>query len=174
MNCVILVFLLLFVTTTFSKAQAQLQIGFYSKTCPNAESIVKSVVKEATLSNPRAPPILLRLHFHDCFVEGCDSSILIENGPESENKAAEHLGIKGFDYIAKAKQLIENECPGVVSCSDIVALAARDAVGGPIYEVETGKRDGRVSDSKLVVAMPRVDEGTYDWDGRMFLHAKEL
>ncbi|KAL1562596.1 peroxidase [Salvia divinorum] len=157
MNSIILVFLLLFV----SQAQAQLQVGFYSQTCANAESIVKSVVTEATLSNPRAPPILLRLHFHDCFVEGCDASILIENGPESENKAAGHLGIGGFEYIAKAKQLIENECPGVVSCADIVAIAARDVValvGGPVYEVETGRRDGRVSDSKLAVFMPRVDE----------------
>lgn len=50
-------------------SQAQLRIGFYSQTCPNAESIVKSVVTDATKEDQRVPPILLRLHFHDCFVE---------------------------------------------------------------------------------------------------------
>lgn len=50
-------------------SQAQLKIGFYSQTCPNAESIVKSVVTDATKEDQKVPPILLRLHFHDCFVE---------------------------------------------------------------------------------------------------------
>ncbi|KAG6767543.1 hypothetical protein POTOM_028753 [Populus tomentosa] len=39
-------------------------------------------------------------------------------------------------------------CPGVVSCSDVMALVARDAVlmiDGPYWDVPTGRRDGRVS-----------------------------
>ncbi|KAK6114991.1 hypothetical protein DH2020_007260 [Rehmannia glutinosa] len=138
--------------------EGQLKIGFYSQTCPNAGSIVKSVVKEATIEDPIIPPLLLRLHFHDCFVEGCDGSILIEKG---ENNADEHQGVGGFDEINKAKEKLEAECPGVVSCADIVAMAARDAValtGGPIYEVETGRRDGRISSESLAKDMPDVND----------------
>lgn len=50
----------------FSK---ELEVGFYNKVCPNAESVVANIVKDAAKSNPKIPAILLRLHFHDCFVE---------------------------------------------------------------------------------------------------------
>lgn len=109
-------------------SEARLKVGFYSKTCPDAESIVGSFVRDATRFNPQTPAFLLRLHFHDCFVEGCDGSILIDNGPISENLAVGHQGLKGFDVIENAKAQLEFVCPGVVSCSDIIAIAARDAV----------------------------------------------
>ncbi|XP_057795576.1 peroxidase 43-like [Salvia miltiorrhiza] len=161
MNSAELVFLVLYLLFINLVSQGQLEIGFYSQTCPNAESIVKSVVREATLADPRIPPVLLRLHFHDCFVEGCDGSILIENGAIAEKKAVGHQGVGGFEQIMKAKQEIEAQCPGVVSCADIVAMAARDAValaGGPIYAVETGRRDGRVSNVELASDMPEVND----------------
>jgi peroxidase len=53
---------------------------------------------------------------------------LIENGPQKEKSANAHQGVKGFDVIEKAKARLEASCPGVVSCADIVALAARDAI----------------------------------------------
>ncbi|KAK3404503.1 hypothetical protein EUGRSUZ_K00806 [Eucalyptus grandis] len=43
---------------------------------------------------------------------------------------------------------LKKKCPGVVSCADILALVARDAVSmmnGPFWQVPTGRRDGRVS-----------------------------
>ncbi|CAI9754398.1 unnamed protein product [Fraxinus pennsylvanica] len=145
----------------FTLIQGQLKVGFYSQTCSNAETIVNSVVKEATLSNLRIPPVLLRLHFHDCFVEGCDGSILIDKVPDPEKGADGHQGVDGFDQIQKAKDQLEAQCPGVVSCADLVALAARDSValaGGPFYEVETGRRDGRVSSKPLADDMPDVND----------------
>ncbi|XP_047979432.1 peroxidase 43-like [Salvia hispanica] len=140
---------------------ATLEVGFYSYTCPNAESIVQSVVREATLTSPRTPALLLRLHFHDCFVEGCDGSILIDNGADLERFVAGHLGLGGFGAIEKAKLEIESQCSGVVSCTAIVSMAATDAIaltGGPVYEVETGRRDGRVSNLNLASDMPDVDD----------------
>ncbi|MFS7978939.1 putative peroxidase [Helianthus anomalus] len=138
-------------------SEARLTIGFYDKTCPDAESIVGGFVRDATEFNPQVPAFLLRLHFHDCFVQGCDGSILIDNGPISEKEAPAHQGLRGFDVIEDAKAQLEFVCPGVVSCADIVAIAARDAVAfsfGPIYKVETGRRDGFVSNKTLADKMP--------------------
>nr|XP_043623235.1 peroxidase 43-like [Erigeron canadensis] len=138
-------------------SEARLRVGFYSQTCPNAESIVGGFVRDAARFNPQIPAFLLRLHFHDCFVQGCDGSILIDNGPTSEKQAFGHQGVKGFDVIENAKAQLEFVCPGVVSCADIVAIAARDAVAfslGPVYEVETGRRDGFVSNISLANKMP--------------------
>lgn len=60
--------------------------------------------------------------------QGCDGSILVDNGVDSERNAFRHLGVGGFEIIEGVKAQLERVCPGVVSCADIVALAARDAV----------------------------------------------
>ncbi|EPS62169.1 hypothetical protein M569_12625, partial [Genlisea aurea] len=107
----------------------QLEVGFYAAKCPTAESIVGGVVREAAVADDNNLAVLLRLHFHDCFVHGCDGSILIDRGQENDEKRAfGHLGVRGFDIIEKAKAELERVCPGIVSCADIVAMAARDAV----------------------------------------------
>ncbi|KAK6254009.1 hypothetical protein QUC31_015729 [Theobroma cacao] len=159
MKIMALVFLLLLFASFIGISQGQLTVGFYSNTCPDAESIVSGVVRNAAQSNSNIPPVLLRLHFHDCFVKGCDGSILIDNGPNAERHAFGHQGVGGFEVIDQAKAQLEATCPGVVSCADIVALAARDAIAlanGPSYEVPTGRRDGTVSDVSLADNMPDV------------------
>lgn len=67
-------------------------------------------------------------HSRELVLQGCDGSILIDNGPRSEKLAFGHQGVGGFEIIERAKQAVEAECPGVVSCADIVAMAARDAI----------------------------------------------
>ena len=42
---------------------------FYARTCPNALTTIKSAVDSAVSSEPRMGASLLRLHFHDCFVQ---------------------------------------------------------------------------------------------------------
>ncbi|KAK1592010.1 hypothetical protein Q3G72_028421 [Acer saccharum] len=104
--------------------------------------------------------LLLRLQFHDCFVEGCDGSILI-NGGESEHIAPRNLGVQRFGIIEETKARVEEACPGVVSCTDIVALVARDSVplvSGPFYEVSTGRRDGRISKKSSASNLPEPDD----------------
>ncbi|OVA18993.1 Plant peroxidase [Macleaya cordata] len=153
-------FVILILASFLGFLNGELRVDFYSSTCPKAEEIVSSVVREAVLVDNNMAAILLRLHFHDCFVQGCDGSILIE-GPNTERHAFGHQGVGGFEVIERAKSQLERVCPGVVSCADIVAIAARDAIklsNGPIYQVPTGRRDGRVSDVSLAAGMPEVNE----------------
>nr|CAB3504424.1 unnamed protein product [Digitaria exilis] len=99
-------------------------VGFYDSYCPDAEDIVRSTVEQYYDKDATIAPGLLRLHFHDCFVQGCDGSILI-SGPSSERSAPQIFGLRGFEVIDDAKSYLEAVCPGVVSCADILALAAR-------------------------------------------------
>ncbi|GLT37876.1 hypothetical protein SLA2020_121620 [Shorea laevis] len=160
----VLLALLIFIRNTSGSSQddqGQLQVGFYAKTCPHAEAIIHEVVRRAVVADPRNAAILLRLHFHDCFVEGCDGSILINNDLDGELKAAGNAGVAGFDIIEDAKARLESACAAVVSCADIVALAARDAVSlsnGPFYQAPTGRRDGRISKMSLAADLPDVDD----------------
>ncbi|KAG8044490.1 hypothetical protein GUJ93_ZPchr0831g7173 [Zizania palustris] len=139
-----------------SYSHTGLQRGFYDSDCPDAEDIVRSSVEKYYNNDATIAPGLLRLHFHDCFVQGCDASILI-SGASSERTAPQNFGLRGFEVIDDAKSQLEAECPGVVSCADILALAARDAVdltGGPSWSVPLGRRDGRISSASDAKALP--------------------
>lgn len=62
-------------------------------------------------------------------MQGCEASILIDNGVASDERHAfGHQGVRGFDVIERAKAEVEGVCPGIVSCADILALAAREAL----------------------------------------------
>ncbi|KAM0955721.1 hypothetical protein ACFX2I_023989 [Malus domestica] len=95
-----------------------------------------------------AAPIL-RMHFHDCFVRGCDGSVLLNSTSNShaEKETIPNQSLRGFHVIDAVKSAVEEKCPGVVSCADILAWVARDAVRmvrRSFWEVPTGRRDGRV------------------------------
>lgn len=63
--------------------------------------------------------------------QGCDASVMISSPTgDAEKDAQDNLSLAGdgFDTVVKAKQAVEAACPGRVSCADILALAARDAV----------------------------------------------
>ncbi|KAL6651700.1 hypothetical protein ACP70R_010625 [Stipagrostis hirtigluma subsp. patula] len=127
--------------------------------CPMAEMIVRNVVGEAIMKDPTLAASVLRLHFHDCFVQGCDASVLLDSTPgnTAEKDAPPNKSLRGFEVIDAVKEALEADCPGIVSCADILALAARDAVlmaGGPYYEVPTGRRDGFRSNEADTVALP--------------------
>lgn len=42
---------------------------FYQSSCPQVDDIVISVLEKAIAKEPRMAASLLRLHFHDCFVQ---------------------------------------------------------------------------------------------------------
>ncbi|CAA7408130.1 unnamed protein product [Spirodela intermedia] len=137
---------------------------FYALSCPNVELLVKGTVQSATALDPTLPGKLLRLLFHDCMVEGCDGSVLLQ-GNGTERSAPESKTLGGFQVVDVAKRLLEIFCPGTVSCADILVLAARDAVeltGGPSVAVPLGRRDGRVSSASKV--LPNIIDTTFTLD----------
>ncbi|TYI92483.1 hypothetical protein E1A91_D02G074400v1 [Gossypium mustelinum] len=124
-----------------------LQIDLYKNSCPEAESIIYSWVENAVSQDSRMAASLLRLHFHDCFVNGCDGSVLLDDTEDftGEKNALPNLNsLRGFEVIDAIKSELESVCPQTVSCADILATAARDSVvisGGPSWEVEMGRKD---------------------------------
>jgi len=62
----------------------------------------------------------------------CDASLLLEdNGARNgsyEKQAIPNQTLKGFDKVDLIKEEVEQACPVVVSCADILALAARDSI----------------------------------------------
>ncbi|KFK34345.1 hypothetical protein AALP_AA5G133200 [Arabis alpina] len=135
--------------TNESTTTASLSPQFYDNSCPKAQAIVQSIVVKAYSDDPRMAASLLRLHFHDCFVNGCDGSVLLDNSGtmESEKRSEPNQNsARGFEVIDDIKSTLENECPQTVSCADILALVARDSTvitGGPNWEVYLGRRDAR-------------------------------
>ncbi|XP_060216004.1 cationic peroxidase 1-like [Lycium barbarum] len=125
----------------------QLSSNFYDSRCPGAVSTIKRMIKAAVAKEPRMGASLLRLHFHDCFVNGCDASILLDDNATftGEKTALPNVNsARGFDVIDDIKSELENICPATVSCADILTVAARDSVvalGGPSWNVKLGRRD---------------------------------
>uniref|UniRef100_A0A7C9E587 Peroxidase n=1 Tax=Opuntia streptacantha TaxID=393608 RepID=A0A7C9E587_OPUST len=129
---------------------AKLRVGFYKTSCPQAETIVQQAVQARFGVDKSVTAALLRMHFHDCFVRGCDASILLDSigNNQAEKASGPNLTVREFELIDQIKSQLEAACPQTVSCADIVTLATRDAValaGGPQYNAPTGRRDGLVS-----------------------------
>ncbi|KAK6916484.1 hem peroxidase [Dillenia turbinata] len=135
----------------------QLDYRFYDRLCPNLPMVVRYNVWQAYKNDSRIAASLLRLHFHDCIVDGCEGSVLLDdtldfkgekNAPPNRNSA------RGFEVIDSIKADLERFCPSTVSCADILALAAREAVGlagGPYWAVPLGRRDGLAASEQAVL-----------------------
>ncbi|XP_039143646.1 peroxidase 72-like isoform X2 [Dioscorea cayenensis subsp. rotundata] len=98
---------------------------FYVHSCPKAKKIIKSIVAEAVTKEARMAASLLRLHFHDCFVKGCDASVLLDSSGTiiSEKRSNPNRNsARGFEVIDKIKSALEK-------------------AGGPSWEVPLGRRD---------------------------------
>ncbi|XP_047085502.1 peroxidase P7-like [Lolium rigidum] len=129
----------------------KLSVRYYDKTCPNVQRVVRTVMANKVAGDPTVAPALLRLFFHDCFANGCDASILLDSTPffESEKDAVPNTSVRGYEVIDEIKSVLEHDCTATVSCSDIIALASRDAVGmlgGPSWRMPLGRKDSRTAD----------------------------
>lgn len=151
---------------SFSVIQAQsrppivngLSWTFYQTTCPQLEAIIRSELQQVFATNIGQAAGLLRLQFHDCFVQGpsiyivhirflcmwsflrmwdqlildnftgCDGSILLERGSERTEIPNRTLRPEAFQILENLRQIVHAQCGRVVSCSDILTIAARDSV----------------------------------------------
>ncbi|GMH12130.1 hypothetical protein Nepgr_013971 [Nepenthes gracilis] len=144
---------LIFVIFTFfsfffcATTDAQLSPSFYRKTCPKLHGIVRKTMAQAVKTEKRMGASILRLFFHDCFVNGCDGSILLVDTPTftgEQGAQPNKNSVRGFNVINTIKTNVEKACNATVSCADILALAARDGtvmLGGPSWTVSLGRRD---------------------------------
>ncbi|XP_057419657.1 peroxidase 29-like [Lotus japonicus] len=169
-------FILLFVATLtlFQLSSCQLSESYYNLSCPNLEPIIQSEFRKLFFLNPTAPAALLRLLFHDCMVRGCDASVLLDFD-NSEIKSAKNYAIRMQDTIGEIKLLVEDDCPGVVSCADLIVLAARESViqtGGPRIQVPLGRKDSTNittsldADAKIPPPSQKVDDFISDFTSK--------
>ncbi|EAZ30754.1 hypothetical protein OsJ_14819 [Oryza sativa Japonica Group] len=92
---------------------------FYQHTCPQMEAVVGGIVARAHAEDPRMAASLLRMHFHDCFVQGCDASVLLD--------------ADGSGRFATEKRSNPNR--------DSLRGDSTALTGGPWWEVPLGRRD---------------------------------
>ncbi|PIA40328.1 hypothetical protein AQUCO_02500191v1 [Aquilegia coerulea] len=144
--------LILIVLSLSVSSYARLTTTYYAKSCPQFAQIVREAAVNKQTATPTTAAGTLRLFFHDCMVTGCDGSLLVASSAtnKAERDADMNINLPGdaFDLITRAKAILELTCPGVVSCSDILAQATRDLiklVGGPFYEVRLGRKDALFS-----------------------------
>lgn len=64
-------------------------------------------------------------------MKGCDASVLLADTATfkgEQNALPNANSLRGFEVVESIKAVLERQCPGVVSCADILAVAARDSV----------------------------------------------
>ncbi|KAA3470959.1 peroxidase A2-like [Gossypium australe] len=100
--------------TSVCVAQDRLTPTYYDQTCPYVTHIIRKILLKAFLNDTRITASLLRLHFHDCFVQKVAR-------PNANS-------VRGFEVIDEMKAALENVCSQTISCADIVAIASEQSV----------------------------------------------
>ncbi|CAN1235177.1 Peroxidase 5, partial [Linum perenne] len=129
----------------FTSAAASLRSGFYKTSCPSAEAIVKRVVTRDVSRDPNLGAGIIRMHFHDCFIRGCDASVLLKSTPGGNQTERDHPAnnpsLRGFEVIDSeivtnlpppsfnAEQLAQNFARKGLTMEEMVVLSGAHSVG---------------------------------------------
>ncbi|KAJ9564468.1 hypothetical protein OSB04_000434 [Centaurea solstitialis] len=99
---------------SFFSPGTSLSSNYYAKTCPNVESLVRRAVRDAATSDKKVPAALLRMHFHDCFIRGCDASVLLNSKGKNtaEKDGPPNVSLHAFYVIDNAKKVVESAAQG--------------------------------------------------------------
>ncbi|KAG7995550.1 hypothetical protein I3843_01G114900 [Carya illinoinensis] len=121
-HCIaIALFCIAFLLGGISASHAQLSSTFYDATCPNVTNITRAVIENALLSDPElyfSPCIFLTFKVkHGVFINGSEKEAALNNN-----------SVRGFGVVDDIKTALESACPGIVSCADILAIAAEESV----------------------------------------------
>ncbi|KAI3993617.1 hypothetical protein MKX01_002630, partial [Papaver californicum] len=90
---------------------AQLSTNSYATSCPNVLSTIQTAVQAAVAKERRTGASLLRLHFHDCFVNASDPTSFFVGEKTARPNAN---SVRGFDVIDTIKSQVEALCPKTV------------------------------------------------------------
>ncbi|KAJ0096749.1 hypothetical protein Patl1_28233 [Pistacia atlantica] len=163
------VLLLLLITMAVA---TPLRPGFYSETCPEAESIVRDVMIKAMIREPRSVASVMRFQFHDCFVNGCDASLLLDDTPTmlGEKLALSNINsLRSFEVIDEIKRgsgevvymaLTAFICSLVLIILRYASITSILISGGPNWEVKLGREDSLTAsqeDSDSIMPSPRAN-----------------
>ncbi|XP_021318608.1 peroxidase 44 [Sorghum bicolor] len=96
-----------------------LDAGYYATTCPDAEAIVEDAMSRLHYTDPTLSPAIIRMLLHDCFVRGCDASVMIVPTPplhhpatSSERTAVPNHTLRGFTAVDAVKRAVDDACRG--------------------------------------------------------------
>lgn len=72
-----------------------------------------------------------KVFVYEMYQQGCDASVLLDDTASftgEKTAGPNNNSLRGFDVIDTIKSQLETLCPKVVSCADILAVAARDSI----------------------------------------------
>ncbi|MCL7033747.1 hypothetical protein MKW94_018543 [Papaver nudicaule] len=127
-----------------------LSTAFYHRVCPQALPTIKRVVTDAVNREHRMGASLLRLHFHDCFVNGCDASVLLDSTSTIDGEKTafgNNNSLRGFEVVDRIKSEVDRVCGAQV-------------LGGQTWKVELGRRDSTTAsriDANNALPAPFMD-----------------
>ncbi|KAJ6305513.1 hypothetical protein OIU78_020951 [Salix suchowensis] len=137
---------LLLVSIAFTSASvAPLRPGFYAETCPEAEFIVKDVMRRNMIREPRSAASVMRFQFHDCFVNEKSTAVRLKISTILLTLRAS--GHKHCGCGLQSSLLEKNHRGSIIS-------------GGPDWEVKLGREDSLTAsqeDADNIMPSPRAN-----------------
>ncbi|KAK4350799.1 hypothetical protein RND71_030112 [Anisodus tanguticus] len=102
-------------------SSATLGVQYYDQTCPHAEDIIYQTICNASIYDPKVPARILTMFFHDCFIRGCDASVLLDSTPgnKAEKDGPPNLSLGAFYVLDDAKTKLEKACPRTANFSSV-------------------------------------------------------